>query len=137
MFSTVICSGKQRILQFVRQAPRQFAPGGDALGLHQALALLHQFARHAIERARQSCRSRRREETSTVASQSPAATRPALSARRCTGRVTRAVAHQLNTMPSRIPARRHDHARAQQRVLQLHQVAARTGDQQHAQGTVV
>jgi hypothetical protein len=44
------------------------------------------------------------EETSTVVFQSPAATRPALSARRCMGRVTRAAAHQLNKMPSTMPA---------------------------------
>ena len=43
---------EERILQLVRQAPRQFAPRGHALGLHQLLALLGQLRGHAIERAR-------------------------------------------------------------------------------------
>src|ERR1017187_9881527 len=45
--------GEQRVLQFMRQAPGQLAPCRDALGLHQALALRHQFAGHSIECARQ------------------------------------------------------------------------------------
>ena len=54
------------------------------------------------------------EETSTVVFQSPAATRPALSARRCMGRVTRAAAHQLNSDAEQNPGGRHDDAGAQQ-----------------------
>ena len=34
----------------MRQAARQFAPGGHALGLHQAVALLGELARHFVER---------------------------------------------------------------------------------------
>ena len=49
-FSTVSCRGNKRILQFVREPARQFAPGGDAFGLHQALALLGKLARHFVER---------------------------------------------------------------------------------------
>ena len=41
--------GEQWILEFVRQAPRQFAPGRDPLGLHQAFPLLEKFSRHTIE----------------------------------------------------------------------------------------
>ena len=41
---------------------------------------------------------------STVAVQSPLATRPALSASRCTGRVIRADAHQLTASPVKMPA---------------------------------
>ena len=37
--------GKQWILEFVRQAPRQFAPGRDPLGLHQPLPLLQEVLR--------------------------------------------------------------------------------------------
>ena len=52
-FSMVICSGNKRILQFVRQAARQFAPRRDALGLNGAVALFQQLLCHAIEGARQ------------------------------------------------------------------------------------
>src|ERR1035437_24937 len=44
---------EQRVLELVRQAPRQLTPRRHAFGLHQALALRHQFVRHAIEGARQ------------------------------------------------------------------------------------
>ena len=52
-FSMVICSGKQRILQLVRQPARQFAPGRDALGLNGAVALLDQLLGHLVEGAGQ------------------------------------------------------------------------------------
>ena len=45
--------GKQRILQLVREPPRQFAPRGHAFGLHQALALLGELARHFVESVRE------------------------------------------------------------------------------------
>ena len=41
---------EERIFQFVREPPRQFAPRGDAFGLHQAFALLGKLARHFVER---------------------------------------------------------------------------------------
>ncbi len=41
---------EQRILQLVRQSPRQFAPGRHSLRLHQAFFLRQQFRSHAIER---------------------------------------------------------------------------------------
>ena len=40
---------EQRIAQLMRQAPRQFAPGGYALGLHQAFFLLRERLRHIVE----------------------------------------------------------------------------------------
>src|SRR5713226_9505047 len=40
---------KKRVLEFVGEAARQFSPGGDAFGLHQAFALVDQVARHLIE----------------------------------------------------------------------------------------
>src|SRR2546423_267925 len=42
--------GKERVAQFVRKTPRQFAPCGDALGLHQTLLLRRKRLRHVIER---------------------------------------------------------------------------------------
>src|SRR5262249_38728253 len=42
---------KERILELVGKAARQLAPGGDALGLNEALALGDQLAGHAVEGA--------------------------------------------------------------------------------------
>ena len=44
---------KERILELVRQPPRQFAPGSYAFALHQAVALALELLRHVIEAARQ------------------------------------------------------------------------------------
>ena len=44
---------KERVLELVRQPPGELAPGGDALGLNQPLALIDQLPRHRIEGARQ------------------------------------------------------------------------------------
>src|SRR5205823_10169954 len=44
---------EQRILQLVGEAPGQLAPGRDALGLHETLALIHELRRHAVEGRRQ------------------------------------------------------------------------------------
>ena len=41
---------EERILELVRQAAGKFAPGGDALGLHGAVALFDQLVGHGIER---------------------------------------------------------------------------------------
>src|ERR1700734_1215820 len=41
---------KQRILQFVRQSPRQLAPGCNPLGLQQPFSLSEQLGGHSIER---------------------------------------------------------------------------------------
>src|ERR1039458_5000551 len=40
---------EQGILQLVREAAGELAPGGHALGLHQAVALLQQLAGHLVE----------------------------------------------------------------------------------------
>src|SRR5258708_33771334 len=40
---------KERIAQLVREAPRQFAPRSNALGLHQALLLGRKRLPHMIE----------------------------------------------------------------------------------------
>src|SRR5262249_33920654 len=37
---------EQRVLQLMRQPPRHFTPGGNALGLEQVLALLGELLRH-------------------------------------------------------------------------------------------
>ena len=42
--------GKERVAQFVGETPRQFAPSGNALSLHQTLLLCRKSLRHVIER---------------------------------------------------------------------------------------
>jgi len=41
--------GKEGVAQLVRETPRQFAPRGNTLGLHQALLLGRERLRHVIE----------------------------------------------------------------------------------------
>ena len=88
---------EQRILQFVRQPPRHFAPGRHALGLHQPLALLDQLLRHLIERRAKLADFVSRRARPRRAFQFPADTSRAPSASLRTGRVTRAAPHQLNS----------------------------------------
>ena len=44
---------EERILQLVREPPRQLPPCGDAFGLDQPFALLDQLSGHVVERLRQ------------------------------------------------------------------------------------
>ena len=48
-FSTGGLQREERIFEFVREAAGDFAPGSDAFGLHQALALLDELLGHLIE----------------------------------------------------------------------------------------
>jgi hypothetical protein len=41
--------GKERVLELVREAPRQLAPRRDALGLDESLAMIDELARHRLE----------------------------------------------------------------------------------------
>src|SRR5947207_2051275 len=43
---------EQRILEFVRQTPRQLTPRRNSLSLHQTILLVQELVRHAIERLR-------------------------------------------------------------------------------------
>ena len=103
MFSTVICRGNsgffnscaRRLASSRQAATRSACTRRSRCATSSPVMRLKARARVPISSA---------EETSTVVFQSPAATRPALSARRCMGRVTRAAAHQLRRMPSRMPA---------------------------------
>src|SRR5579864_1725851 len=41
--------GKQRVFQFMREPPGEFAPRGDALGLNHTIALLDKLFSHPVE----------------------------------------------------------------------------------------
>ena len=88
----MICRGEERILQLVRQAPRQFAPRRHALGLHQPVALLGQFARHLVEGPGQLADLIARVDIDPRVPIRRCATSRAPAASSFTGRVTRAVA---------------------------------------------
>jgi hypothetical protein len=113
----------------VRQAAGKFAPGGDALGLHQALALADQLARHVIEAARQ--------HANLVApafgnARLPvaAATSSAAAANCSMGRETRAAIHRLHAM-ARECRRCHAVGDGANVLLRLNHAAARDGHGEH------
>ena len=62
---------EERILEFVRQAPGQFAPRGHALALHQPLALAGELLGHVVEAARQHAHLVAARRSGTRASQLP------------------------------------------------------------------
>ena len=93
---------EQRILEFVRQAASQFAPGRDSFGLHQSLFLREQFVVMRLKESASSASSSL-PATSTRVFQFPAATSRAARASSTTGRVTRAAAQLLSKRASTIP----------------------------------
>jgi hypothetical protein len=127
---------EQRILQLVRQPPRQFAPRRHALGLHQALALFHQFVSHAIESARQLpdlVFAGHFHGGAPVAGGHPAgAFRQPLHRPRDARRGPPAQHDRHQDA-----ADRHHHGGLQHGAFQFHQIAARVADQQHAQHVVL
>ena len=126
---------EQRVLQLVRQPPRQLAPRRHALRLHQALALLHQLVRHAVESARQL--------PDLVAAGDFHGGAPVAG-----GHPARAFRQPLHRPRDarRGPPAQHDRHRMpvtatttavrSRNCLQLHQLAAGAADQQHAQQIV-
>ncbi len=91
---------EERVFQLVRQAAGEFAPGGHALGLHQALALFAQLRGHMVEGAANWPISFR-PVTGTRVFQSPAEIWRAPSTSLNTGRVTPAAPHQLRKIRGR------------------------------------
>src|SRR5579885_985629 len=94
--------GEERVLELVGQAAGEFAPGRYALRLNQAIALFGKLPGHLVEGFGQSA--------DLVAGADVHAGAPVPSGhlagpggQGAHGRVTRAVAHQLMTTPSRMP----------------------------------